>query len=958
MEKSEQEIFQERKEKVIRFLKEKKDWGVYLILSVIVLISFSIRTRNISKLKDITTKTWTLGPDLDPFLFLRWAKDIVAHGSLPVWDYMRYVPLGYNTAGEMKLLSYMIAWFYHFLAFFSNEVTVTYAAIIFPAVMFVLTGIAFFLFARKIFYKEDKKIANLIALIATAFFVLMPSLLPRTIAGIPEKESAAFFFMFMAFYLFLEAFTAKNFKKGILFGISAGIMTGLMALIWGGFIFIFFAIPPTILLAFIIGKIDLKKYLIYVSWVITSFALMIPFSTRYTIKILIMSTSTGSAVGVMGLVGISLIIMKYKLLENVRRKTKIPREIFALILSGLALLILVLITLGPSFILNQVESIKNNLIQPMITRFGLTVAENKQQYFINDWKGSFGPIFMNIPLYFWLFFSGSVVLFYNLVKKLKFKERWILTISYLTFLTCLIFSRYASNSVLNGTSGLSLLVYFGGWLFFIGCFGYVGLKRKYPQYLQGYFTSLGFMTLFTFLGFIFNSLIFYFFGGIFNILFAILLLIGLNSYKDLDLEFSYLLYFLVLTLGIIGARSGIRLIMVLGAISPVAVAFLIVKTSQKWHKEKDETMKFFMGIITIIILIASLFTLWAYYESDKAQATNFAPGSYQWQWQKAMGWIRENTPEDAVFAHWWDYGYWLQSIGERATILDGGNAIVYWNHLMGRHVLTGTDESKALEFLYTHNGTHLLIDSTEIGKYTAYSSIGADENYDRFSWITTFFMNDKQTQETANETIYVYNGRTAIDEDIIWEVNGKKILFPKKNAGIGAIILKQNQDKDILQPEAIFIYNNQQYRIPLRYVYYNDEEYDFGSGLESGIFLFPKLDNLPNGQQQINEIGALFYMSKKTVHSQMARLYLYNEKSDYFKLVHSEDSLVVESLKNQGIELNDFIYSSYCPQTNNFCGPIKIWEISYPKNMEVNPDYLLRNYPNQEIAMAKSGEYN
>jgi len=35
---------------------------------------------------------------------------------------------------------------------------------------------------------------NIIALIATAFFVVIPSLLPRTIAGIPEKESAAFFF--------------------------------------------------------------------------------------------------------------------------------------------------------------------------------------------------------------------------------------------------------------------------------------------------------------------------------------------------------------------------------------------------------------------------------------------------------------------------------------------------------------------------------------------------------------------------------------------------------------------------------------------------------------------------------------------------------------------------------------------------------------------------------------------
>lgn len=904
--KSESEILRERKEKAVKFLKEKKDWGVYLALSFIVLISFYIRTRNIDKLKDITTRTWTLGPDLDPFLFLRWAKDIVAQGSLPVGDYMRYVPLGYNTAGEMKLLSYMIAWFYHFLSFFSSEVTVTYAAILFPAVMFVFTGVAFFLFARKIFYKEDKRIANIIALISTAFFVLIPSLLPRTIAGIPEKESAAFFFMFMAFYLFLEAFTSKKFTRGLIFGVGAGLMTGLMALIWGGSIFIFFAISPSVLLAFIIGKVDFKKYIYFASWVVMSFSLMLPFSTRYTIKGLIMSTSTGSAVVVLGLVGISLVITKYKFLENIRRKVKIPRELFGLVISLFVVGVLAIIYLGPEFLINEAVNIKNSLIQPMTTRFGLTVAENKQPFFINDWKGSFGPVIVNVPLYFWLFFSGSVVLFYNLVKKLKFKERWILTFSYLIFLVCLIFSRYRADSILNGTSGMSVLVYFGGWLFFISSFVYV-------YYL-------------------------------------------LYKKRELDIlkkfEFPYLLYFLILTLGIIGARAGIRLIMVLGAVSPVAIGFLIVKSVEKYRKEKDETMKFFMGVITIIILVASVFTLCVYYENDKTQATNFAPGAYQWQWQKAMEWVRDETPQDAVFAHWWDYGYWLQSIGQRATILDGGNAIVYWNHLMGRHVLTGSDEEKALEFLYTHNGTHLLIDSTEIGKYTAYSSIGADENYDRFSWISSFFMDDRQTQETSNETIYVYSGGTVVDEDIVWKTeDGKDILLPKKSAGIGAFILRQNKDGDIMQPEAIFVYNNQQYRIPIRYVYYNDMEFDFGDGLESGIFLYPKLNVLSNGKTEINEIGAMFYLSERTVHSQMARLYLYNEKSDYFKLKHSEDSLVVESLKNQGINVSNFIYYQ------GFQGPIKIWEVSYPEDIKSNSDYLLTDFPNQEINMAKDGEY-
>ena len=35
-----------------------------------------------------------------------------------------------------------------------------------------------------------------------------------------------------------------------------------------------------------------------------------------------------------------------------------------------------------------------------------------------------------------------------------------------------------------------------------------------------------------------------------------------------------------------------------------------------------------------------------------------------------MSWVRENTSEDAVFSHWWDYGYWITTMSDRATLAD------------------------------------------------------------------------------------------------------------------------------------------------------------------------------------------------------------------------------------------------------------------------------------------------
>ena len=103
----EDKIIEERKEKLKEFFSKRQIW-IYVVLALLVVFAFWIRTLNTDKLKDISTGEWTLGPDLDPFLFLRWAQYIDAHGSIMENDMMRYVPLGYDTRGELFFLSYLI----------------------------------------------------------------------------------------------------------------------------------------------------------------------------------------------------------------------------------------------------------------------------------------------------------------------------------------------------------------------------------------------------------------------------------------------------------------------------------------------------------------------------------------------------------------------------------------------------------------------------------------------------------------------------------------------------------------------------------------------------------------------------------------------------------------------------------------------------------------------------------
>ena len=315
------------------------------------------------------------------------------------------------------------------------------------------------------------------------------------------------------------------------------------------------------------------------------------------------------------------------------------------------------------------------------------------------------------------------------------------------------------------------------------------------------------------------------------------------------------------------------------------------------------------------------------------------PSAYNIQWQKAMDWVRTNTPENAVFSHWWDYGYWVQSIGNRATSVDGGNAITYWNYLMGRHVLTGDNEKNALEFLYNHNTTYFLIDSTDIGKYGAFSSIGSDKNFDRYSFVGTFLLDESRTVETNNKTLFAYSGGISLDEDL--KIN-ENIILPSNAAGIGAIVLPmqnlENSKQIFNQPYIIVVYQGQQYNVNLRYLYNanNNQFIDFKNGIEATAFIFPKLE-LAGGSVKLNELGTAFYISPRLMKGFLSQVYLMNDplkKFQNFKLAHTESTLIIDDLRNQGMKLPDFVYF------NGVQGPIKIWEVKYTGKEQIKQEYL------------------
>ena len=66
------------------------------------------------------------------------------------------------------------------------------------------------------------------------------------------------------------------------------------------------------------------------------------------------------------------------------------------------------------------------------------------------------------------------------------------------------------------------------------------------------------------------------------------------------------------------------------------------------------------------------------------------------EWLDTYEWIKTNTPPDAVIGSWWDYGYWTQTLGERASIADNATTNSTRIAKIAKMMLSPPDEAHAM----------------------------------------------------------------------------------------------------------------------------------------------------------------------------------------------------------------------------------------------------------------------
>jgi len=121
-------------------------------------------------------------------------------------------------------------------------------------------------------------------------------------------------------------------------------------------------------------------------------------------------------------------------------------------------------------------------------------------------------------------------------------------------------------------------------------------------------------------------------------------------------------------------------------------------------------------------------------------------------WPKAMQWVKESTPKDAVIASWWDYGYWISTLGERATLADNAT-LMDWQ----------IRKIASTFFSTPNNAWHILTSNTETDASSYYVSLPDNINK---PVTRTDDLYDKNEHKLDSFKVWLDTGKPGNDPDL------------------------------------------------------------------------------------------------------------------------------------------------------------------------------------------------
>ncbi|PSH00035.1 MAG: hypothetical protein BRC28_01345 [Nanohaloarchaea archaeon SW_4_43_9] len=766
------------------------NWG-FLAASGIFLLALYIRYMPAQGMKYLQA--------LDPYWIFRQSQHLALEGNIPAVDFMRYFP--YNAPFHQFnngniIFPAVLYWMGPFLFF---ESYLSWAQF-YPALMGA-GGVFVTYFLGKELYDEYAGVA------AAFFLATIPGVLHRTSAGFFEKEPIGSFFMIVSLYFFTRAWK----EKSQLFGLFSGLALGIFSISWGGSKYLWLLYPLVVLVMMFINEDTENLVAAYTPLVIVAggfAAVMNP--ERFWIT----DTLFVGNLGLLGLLWSRYLIEDLDLIENVYLPYYTPTAV----LSGL--IALALSPLYSEFLENVFFGLVGRVTQSGGGVIAGTVAENTPAG-LNQLVGQLGAAsstnvagalpesltflrpFTSLlgalstlngawPLAFiGIVFAGTYVAAMLLrktgfvEKEMKGKNYYYLMVGVL-FTWVIAFAWFFQGGSIIGVIGSPVLAVIGG-LIIVNA---LGQKSSFSIEYRWYQVLPFLWALTAILGAVSKSRL------IFLAAFPTAFIAGyafsrvIRKLREMDSEKVSLLgvgsVIIVVDLIAIlvgGSTLGISLGVIAGAVIALnGIAYYLIQDMNFMDKIRELDLK--MPVIAAVIVITLIVNL-----SAGIANANSLGGSPNSLWIENLEWMEQNTEEGEVIISWWDYGYWFQSIGERASVADGGNNGYYSSEEKVNYplaeFLTSNNPKNHTEFLEKHSADYIVLDETMIGKYAAVSQIANRDN-DKFNSMqqlqTSRNIQQSLSRDSNNNTVVNFRGRRGLGLYVPIEIGQTSVEISKSEA--------------------------------------------------------------------------------------------------------------------------------------------------------------------------------
>ena len=604
--------------------------------------------------------------------FHYWQVELIAEqGKLPTRDMHRWLPLGRNLDQTLPFYSYALAYFHKVLRLFFPNVSL-YNIVFFAPVCCFLIGVAVLcLFFYQVFGFN-------VAVTVGLLLAFMPGSVDRSSAGFGDRDSWCLCLGILAVTTYLWREQIQHRFHRFLFTALSGFFVFLGGLSWEGFGVFVLIILCSELWRFLASDREqyFTEYLLWVFMFVPWLYLLSPayrqgagFSTHLAALVLF------PPLAVLGIRALQHFLTNYRSVSQFIQK-RISMHTVALILTIGCLILAV------SYVFSQRVSFAQHTVPFNTHRVMQTVSELDSPQYI-----------------FWQFRYGGVFL-----------------------LGCL--GVIGGSARIWGKKGTLLTVTL--YIFALSTFFRSSLYQLLSPIVCEYLfcISIGFMPV------------------------AALAVVWLGK-KPIKNEMTYVVIAAWFLFWVGLARGAKRYDFFVGV--PLAffaaelIRFVSVFISEKW-----QTHKGFQTVLKTGVSVAVLMALLLWEPAGSMEADFLAkrgvltpikmhraiPGRNTSQGialENVLNWMKAeySGKENAVVAAEWSYGSILNVLGRVKTIVDQDHFILHWIHLYSRHVFCAQSEREALEFLRTHEATHLMLTESNVRYPLKISRVGSDKNLDR-----------------------------------------------------------------------------------------------------------------------------------------------------------------------------------------------------------------------------------